>query len=252
MTDTKLAHRVETAADLAPPTTPMDLMQQAIETGNLDALERLQAMQERWEDRQAEKALHEALAAFQASVPHIKKERTAGERAGAGYGYSYAALDDIERAIRPVLAEHGLSYTHDIAIDGADMTVTCTIFHVDGAKRSSQWVGPASGDGKMNAIQKVGSATTYGRRYSLINALGLTTTDHDDDGAGSFQQPTGPIDEDQLRTLTARCAEVDADVRAFCGVLGVQALAELPADQFGRAMVLLQKKAAQKAAKGDA
>ena len=230
------------------PTTPMELMANAIAANNLDALERLSALQERWENRQAERALAVALAAFQAEVPHITKERSPAVRAGAKGGkWKYAALDDIERVVRPLLSKHGLSYTHDMDVGDGRMVVTCTIHHIDGASRPSQWVGPARDEGYMNDIQKVGSATTYARRYSLINALGLTTTDHDDDGMGGRPTaPQGPVSNDQLKQLQQEIKRVGADTKLFCEFLQVGSLAELPAARFAGAMRKLAEKGAKK------
>lgn len=237
---------VTTAADMVAH-TPMEMIAQAVAGGHMDVevLERLMALQERWDARQAEKALHEALAAFQAECPAIRKVRDSGggnaSGASARYSYSYAGLDDIERTIRPILSRHGLSYTHDVEIEGGVMVMVCTIHHVDGASRASRWQGPAADGGSMNAIQKVGSATTYARRYSLINALGLTTTDSDDDG-GMGGQPSGPIDNDQLAKLQAEIKRVGADTKAFCQYLKVDALASLPASRYGAAMEALKRK----------
>lgn len=63
------------------------------------------------------------------------------------------------------------------------MLVTCTIHHVAGHKRSSEFQATIDRAAKaMNATQQCASALTYGRRYSLCMALGIVTADIDDDG----------------------------------------------------------------------
>ena len=58
--------------------TPMELMSQAIAAGvTTGDLERLAALQERHEQRQAERAFGEALARFQSLCPIIKRSKTA-------------------------------------------------------------------------------------------------------------------------------------------------------------------------------
>ena len=75
-------------------TQPQQLLQIAVEKGaELDKLERLMDLQERWQANEAQKAFNEALAGFQRDCPKIEKTKT-------GYNdVKYADLDDISTAI---------------------------------------------------------------------------------------------------------------------------------------------------------
>jgi hypothetical protein len=53
------------------------------------------------------------------------------------------------------------------------------------------------------------------------------------------------VTEEQVQALTAVLKSVDGDMARFCALLGVNSLEVLPADQYGRAMALLERKKAQ-------
>ena len=54
----------------------------------------------------------------------------------------------------------------------------------------------ADKSGSKNVIQAVGSAVTYGQRYTLIGALGITTADEDIDGRLPDEFKQKPIYQD--------------------------------------------------------
>ena len=54
------------------------------------------------------------------------------------------------------------------------------------------------------------------------------------------------VTEEQVQALTAVLKSVDGDMARFCALLGVNSLEVLPADQYGRAMALLERKKQQK------
>lgn len=225
-------------ADLTP-------LERALERGlDVDVIERLVALQERREERDAEAAMAEALAGFQAVCPPIPKTATAEVRKNGTkqYEYHFAPLDKIAAVIRPHLATYGLSYVHDAEVDGNGVSITCTLQHVMGAKRTATFRGPIDTSGGKNPIQQVASAQSYGRRYSLINVLGLTTGD-DDDGVGA-DLPVEYIAAEQAAALDDTADEAGVDKAAFCNWLGVESIAAIPVQQYERAKKALDKKLA--------
>lgn len=179
-----------------PPENPMALLMGAdLSTIDPDKLEKLLALQERWEDRQAEKALAAALSAFQAECPTIKKERKNEHLRTA-----YAKIDDIMATIQPVLSKHGLSVSFDTPSTKESLTAICYVMHSAGAKFSRQVTVPVdTGMRGANITQQLGSASSYAQRYALIAALNLNVTDRqDDDGATSG---SGKITEEQANEI---------------------------------------------------
>jgi hypothetical protein len=166
-------------------TTPTDLISQAINKDlDIEKLERLLAMKERWDKEQARKAFFVALADFQEECPDIRKTKPGAIfKAGESPAYYYAPLADIERQIKGTLKKHGLTKRFEIVQEGEKIKgVTCIVTHIQGHSESTTVPALADTSGGKNAIQAIGSSIQYGQRYSLIAALGITTADSDIDG----------------------------------------------------------------------
>lgn len=164
----------------------------AIERGiDPAAMEKLVELHERVAARQAEIQFNESMSEFMARCPVILKNRTASDNGRKMY--DYATLPSIMAVVDPILHELGLSYTFDFDLTDDVMTTTCTIHHIAGHRRSSKFSCKLSGTKIMNSAQMAGSATTYGRRYSLQGALGLCI-DVDDDGRGAIASPAPSAD----------------------------------------------------------
>ena len=244
-------HELAQTSDTLPATAGdpyTELMSAAISQGEagVAALERLVALQERREAQQAERAYNAALARFQADCPPIRKGRRGAHNA------TYADLDDIMAAIGPVLAANGLSVGYDSEeLEGGRMRVTCIVRHADGhSERSHFVVSREKPSNRMNDTQRDGSASTYGRRYALGLALGITTGERDDDAQG-MHPPTDTVTEEQAATLQALAEEVGMDVEAtrkFLSLAGVDTWAGFPAAHYKAAVGRLERKRKEAAA----
>lgn len=97
-----------------------------------------------------------------------------GERA-----YRYATLTSVWDALRPLLAQQGLSVVQTCeASEAGQVRLTTTLLHTSG-----QWIaGTAAIPLAAQTPQGYGSALTYARRYGLAAMVGLCV-DHDDDAA---------------------------------------------------------------------
>lgn len=161
----------------------------AIEKGSgVETLERLLNLSERIEAKHAAAVFAEDFAEFQRLCPPIKKNKEAPvsvTRSGAKYGgYLYATLDEIARTVAPILGKLGFSYSFDTDVTEAMLLVTCTLRHRGGHAVTSRFSAPTEAVTQaMSPQQRIANAQTYGRRYSLISVLGLSTADPDEDGA---------------------------------------------------------------------
>lgn len=164
------------------PSNPAYLLQLAVEQGaDLDKLERLMALQERWEADQARKAYNAAFTAFKAEAVKILKGRKVTD--GPLKGKSYAELHDVVDAVTPALSAHGLSAAWKLTKDEKDwLEVTCTLKHVGGHAESVSMGGSPDVGGAKNAIQARASSVTYLQRYTLKAITGLSEHDDDTDG----------------------------------------------------------------------
>ena len=172
-----------------PVVTPMEMVQQAVTSGaGLDVVSKLMDLQERWEANQGRKAFDNAVAEAKGEIPPIVKDKRVGfesRRTGDTTSYSHESLGQIASIVDPILNRHGLSYRYKASQEGGRVSVTCVLSHRDGYSEETTLSAGADDSGKKNSIQAIGSTTTYLQRYTLKLALGLATTEKDDDGASS-------------------------------------------------------------------
>lgn len=170
---------VDKPVQLVPvPGTPAALLTIAIEKGlGMDQLERLIAMQDQWEAKQAKKAYQKAYARFQEICPDLVKNRT-----GYDNRYRFQDLPDIIKHIRKPLAECGLSYHWGQKDEPGKVSIWCIIEHEDGHREVGEPLEAApDGTGNKADLHAKGSTISYLRRYTLTGMLGLASADIDDD-----------------------------------------------------------------------
>jgi hypothetical protein len=164
------------------PLSPMqELQMQIVREGDVAKLEKLIALQERWEANEARKAFLESFAAFKSEAIRIVKNVTIKD--GPLKGKMHADLFGIVDAVTPALSKHGLTLSWKLTKDEAAwMEVTATLRHDKGHAESVAMGGaPDTGPGR-NAIQARGSAKTYLERYTATAILGMAAADQDTDG----------------------------------------------------------------------
>lgn len=228
-------------AEPTPAITPMQMLDKAVEQGaDLDKLQKLMDLQERWEANQARKAYVAALTAFKADPPKISKNRHVKFETRTGWTeYDHATLDQVCDVIGKALAQHGLSHTWEMKQnENSAVEVTCILTHEQGHSERVTMRGMPDDSGGKNLIQQIGSTTTYLQRYTLLAATGLAAAEQDNDGGGLVE----PISAEQKAQLIDLMKEVGADSGKFLKYLGVETIDQLPSDRFDGAMSALEKK----------
>lgn len=164
------------------PVTPMEMIQTALSNGSgVEVVEKLMALQERWEASRARRAFDSAIADARADIPPIVKDAKVDFTTSKGRtNYKHETLSGIANAVDPILAQHGLSYRFRSHQEGQQLFVTCIIAHRDGYSEETTLCGPPDQSGNKNSYQAVGSAATYLQRYTLKLALGLSASNDDD------------------------------------------------------------------------
>lgn len=170
--------------------SPAYLLELAVSKGaDIEQLERLMALKERFDKNEAVKAFNDAFARFKAKGVEIVKTKLITD--GPLKGKKHAELAAILAAVTPALSEFGLSISWSLTKDEpAWMEVTCTLRHVGGHCEVVAMGGaPDTGPGR-NAIQARGSVKTYLERYTGTAILGMAAKEQDDDGAGGKPEST--------------------------------------------------------------
>lgn len=179
--------------EIAVQSSPMRLVEMAIQSGaDIEKLEKLMDLQDRWEAKQTKKSFLKAMSNFQRICPDILKKKLA-------HNSKYAPLGDIVAHIRAPLSDCGLSYRFEQKHDNG-VTVRCIVSHVDGHSESTTMTAMADTSGSKNSIQAIASTVTYLSRYTLTGALGIVTADADMDGRLPDEMKT-TIDQSQVQQL---------------------------------------------------
>ncbi len=217
---------------------------------DIDRIEKMLELKERWDANEARKAYVAAMSAFKADPPTIIKDRHVeytSDRTGKKTEYDHATLGALCDAIIKGLSKHGISHRWDISQGDGRVKVTCILTHSMGHSESVSMNGPLDDSGGKNAIQAIASTTTYLERYTLFAATGLAAQE-DNDGRGGDEVTVSP---EQVATLTALIKE-RGEMAKGLRFLKVKSLEEIPAKNFDEAVALIKTvkvKAAKETAK---
>lgn len=224
----------------------MQLVEQALTTGaGTEVITSLMDAQDRWDTREARRAFNEAMSNAMSEIPTIKKNKTVGFNK---VSYQYEDLAEIAETVKPILNKYGLSYRFRTTQEGATVSVTCIVSHIDGYFEENTLSANNDTSGNKNGIQAVGSAVTYLERYTLKAALGLAAAE-DDDAQSVSNSPV--ITNDQFAELNNLLDANEIEKAKFCAYMGVDAIANIPQSDFARAKKAIEKRIANKAGRAN-
>ncbi|WP_225773251.1 ERF family protein [Pseudomonas sp. Marseille-Q5115] len=208
-------------------------------TCDIDKMERLLAMHERMQARDAETEFNAAMAAMQSDIPSIAER---GAIVVNGQKRSdYATFEDINDVIKPIMQQHGFAITFKVENVPSGLSVTGILMHRAGHRESTTMLLPLDTSGSKNAVQSVGSSTSYGKRYVMSALLNLTTRGEDDDGHAAVPVANvTPIQARQLQALLDKCS--DRAKEAFTKLYG--STADVGKAEFDKVLGQLTKSAA--------
>jgi len=174
-----------------------------------------------------------ALAAFQSEMPKIEKNKDFG-KPGETMHFKYAALDAILDAILPITSKNGLTVTWE----GEGDLMHCAIYHttyekkMQGSKKTirnfdgQQEIEEESlfeetgvkrslpiGVTRKGTMQNIGKDSTYARRYTLCEVLGIAAEEDRDAG--------------EIKEQTTKNAQSFAFTKAKAGIEGATTMEQL-------------------------
>lgn len=155
---------------------------------DVEKLEKLAELQAKEAHRQDEKEFSRDFANMQAEIPLVIEDK-------AGNGSKYATLEKIVATTRQTLQKYGFSTSFetdttlandvkqvgDAVIMTGYVKVKAILRHKTGITTSTELLVPFdfSGSKKHNSAQAMGSAVSYGKRYTLASLLNIATADDD-------------------------------------------------------------------------
>lgn len=245
--DKRMQETPETTVQLAD-NSPASMMVAAMSKGmDLDRLERLLDLQQKWEQNEARKAFFEAVSAFKESPPEVLKDKENIQFSKGDKRAMYVSLGNLLKTVNPALGKHGLSVSFEINQEEKVVCVSCKLSHRMGHSESVTMSAPpdTSGGNAKNPIQQIKSTITYLRAATFEAVTGLAATDAnmDDDGnAGGTEYVT----EQQLSRIQDYIDNYAVDLPKFLTYLQVEELAKIPAKKFNTAIAALEAKRSAK------
>lgn len=154
-------------------------------------------------------SLTEALAAFQAELPKVAKNKV-----NPHFKSRYASLEDLSAVVLPLLGKHGLAWTTCPTMTDTGFVLRYALRHASGESLTGDYPLPSNAN-----PQQLGSALTYARRYCLGAVTGVAPDEDDDGNAASNAKPPhtatsqsspSKLTSEQWQEWTAKVAKADS------------------------------------------
>lgn len=243
---TELARRQGSAAVVEAPTEATSILaviERAARSADVDVekMERLFALQERFLAKQAEAEFNAAMSRVQAAVGRVAANKR-NDQTKSRYA-DYAAID---RVCRPIYVNEGfsVSFGTEESTKAECIRVLAYVSHRAGHTRTYHVDMPADGKGAkggdvMTKTHATGSATAYGMRYLLKMIWNIAIGDDDNDGNGSGADSIGP---GQAADIEALITEVGANRAMFLRFMQVDRIEDISLSQYRKAIAALEAK----------
>ena len=172
---------------------------------NAEKLERVTAMYERVKAKEAELAYNAAKGRILKKLVGIKIVKTRSARCeiekgkpqrGAYEAFRYAPLEEIDKHLRPLLAEAEMDLSYSDEPQEGGILIRGRLKHLpSGHYEDSFMPAPPDTSGGKSSVQAIGSTNSFLRRYIACNIFNIVVVGDDDDGTG------GTIDEAEAKTI---------------------------------------------------
>lgn len=214
-----------------PAPTPAEMLDAVLRGGvteaNIAVVEKIMALHERMQEKEAEKAYAVAFVALQADMQVVKAVCAVPNNDGT-IRYKFAAFEDIMKEVGPKLKGHGFTVTFSTDFAEGRLIKLCTLQHVGGHSKTNKFaVRIGAGPPKATECQADGAASTYAKRFALCDALNIQI-DHDTDARAEGDAVT----PDQAFELERRVAEINANKEAFLKFAGSKTFSEIPSANY--------------------
>lgn len=204
-----------------------------------DKVERLLGMYKSIKADNAKSAYFAALSDMQDELPAIQ-ERGEIKISDKKNNPKYALWEDINKAIKPIMRKHGFALSFRTGQAEGKISVTGILSHRDGHSEETTMNLPVDTGPGRNAVQAVGSSTSYGKRYTAAALLNITSTGDDDDGQAAAAN--GFITEDQVTTITDLLDRTGGDPERFCEkVMKTDCIAHIKASDYTKAITTINE-----------
>jgi type II secretory pathway component HofQ len=214
---------------------------------DIDKLERLFALLERMIAEEKKTAYAAAMSVVQAKIQPVYRDARNDQT-----NSTYARLEAISAAIKPIYTAEGFSLSFDTADSTKPdhMRIVCEVMHSAGHSVIKHFDLPydnvgMKGNANKTMVHASGSTVSYGRRYLTLMVFNVPLTNEDNDGNSGGGNGVEYITDKQAADLQCLMDEVNANKANFLKYCKVDSLDRLPASKFKGAVEALQQKRKQ-------
>ncbi len=219
--------------------TPSELIEFAlVNKGDLEKLEKLLELQERYESNEARKAFAKDFAVAQANIlPVVKTKLNSQTRS------KYADLSDVVETTQPIYTKEGFSVTFnegDCPKEG-HARILADVLHRFGHKEQYHLDVPLDGVGikgnaNMTAIHGKASSMQYGRRYLMCMIWNIPTADND----GNTVAVKSTLSDPEMEELSRIIKEKNLNVKKLCDYMGVEEIKQIQSVEYKKALAAVK------------
>ncbi len=235
-----------TAANETEPTVSPDMawlqtIERLAPAVGIEGVRELMGMRREEQARLAEREFNAAMSQAQAALVPVARNQRNKQTSS-----NYADLAAIAEEAMPIIYAHGFGViTSEFESKKVDhLGVLCEVTHRSGHSKRYEFNVPLDGAGIRGTANKTpthayASTLSYGERYSKCKVFGIATKDDDGNSASATNDK---VSQEQADTIKALIVDVGADIQKFLAMGGVDCVEDIPANQYQKAVDLLETK----------
>lgn len=225
------------------------VIEKGVSNDNVAALEKLVALYERMETRQAEKDFASAFASLQSKVKSVKAIHAVNTK-GGDLKFKVAKFEELWKQLKPLFEEYaftaGFKQKYE---DGMPLRVT-QIFILQHAPSGHKTETPFTvrvGQGPPGAseFQADGAASTYSKMRAVCSCLNIVIEQAIGDDASALGDTNTKVTKAQSDELRHRLTMINGRASDFLALAGANSFDEIPAATYGILDRFLSKKEQQ-------
>ena len=210
---------------------------------DVEKLEKLIELKEKHDIKESIKMFYSDFSKMQSDIPPIEKDSEI--KIHNRVQSKYASIDAINKVIRPILKLYGFAISFRIHVEDKSLKAIAILSHKEGHSEESTFTVPFDSSGNKNAVQAIGSAATYAKRYAICALLNISYGEEDDDGNSAISK-NYLITEAQQKRIALLLNEDPHRISAFCAHFKIDHISNLAQENYSTAEALLNKSNSQK------
>lgn len=239
---TELAKR-EPAQELSIGSMMQSVIDAGIKPESVDVLERMMALYERTQAKNAEKEFARAFTELQKGMPKVQATRQVPNNDGTTR-YKFAPFEEIMRQAQPLLSANGFAVSFNTKWEDSRIVVSCKLLHSGGHSQTNEFAArggkgpPGSNEGQADMAVK-----TLAKRGALCDALNIVV-EHDTDGDDARVEGS-LITAAQAQELAGLLLETKSDMQKFLAFAGAEDLDQIRSARFAEVKEILVRRKAK-------